>query len=346
MKMHILHNLREEPWGGGNQFLKALRNAWLRQGVYAQNQQEADTILINSYPFGAEYIFNELWRLKHMHPKKIIVYRLNGPISHIRQKDKEVDWVIREWNRLVADGIVFQSTWCAEKNKEDFDISSTYQTVIHNAPDPAIFFPQKRMRNGRSRVKLIATSWSANPRKGFDLYKHLDDQLDFTKYEMIFVGNSPVVFKHIKMIQPVASHELAQLLRGSDIFVTASKSDPCSNSLIEALACGLPAVVLHDGGHPELLGEGGKVFEGTQDILQKIDIVANNLFQYQKRLPVFDIHNVAQQYLEFAQRIFGDAQERRYQPKNPRNFGLSKVKSMIALWKLKNVWSKLTGFFN
>ena len=51
------------------------------------------------------------------------------------------------------------------------------------------------------------------------------------------------------------------LLRAHDVYLAASRDDPCSNALLEALACGLPAAFLRSGGHPELVGEGGIGFD-------------------------------------------------------------------------------------
>lgn len=345
MKMHILHNLREEPWGGGNQFLKALRGEWMRQGAYADTPEETDAILINSYPFGAEYLFDQLWCAKRRYPKKIVVYRLDGPISLIRQKDQDIDRMIHTWNEAITDGIVFQSQWCEEQNRQKFGTSSRYQTVIHNAPDPTIFHlptsPPSHLST--SPTKLIATSWSNNPRKGFDIYQFLDEHLDFNTYTMTFVGNSPVKFKHIKMIAPLPSRELAEVLRGHNIFVTASQTDPCSNSLIEALACGLPAIALNDGGHPELVQNGGELFNGVEDVLKKIDQVADHIIDYKHRLPTFDLTHVAGEYLTFAKQIWNKKEVGHYSPKPARIGDLLTIKRMIATWKVKRLWNKLTG---
>ena len=343
MKISILHNLRDEPWGGGNQFLKALRDTWIRQGVFEPSPEKADVILINSYPFGAESLFHELWQLKKKHPEKIVLYRLNGPISLIRQKDREVDVMIREWSQLIADGIIFQSSWCEKKNGELFGTTSTYQTVIHNAPDSKIFNKNERRTPVSSKTNLIATSWSANPRKGFDVYTYLDEHLDFSKYEMTFVGNSPVSFKNIKMIKPVSSQELAQHLREHDLFITASRTDPCSNSLIEALCCGLAAVALNDGGHPELVGQGGELFEGTQDVIEKINLVADHLSLYQERLPVFDLTDSAKRYVAFAEQLLSERDADRYIPKQARGLGLIRIKWMVLCWRMKNLWNRLIG---
>lgn len=345
MKIHILYNFHKGPLGGGNQFLKALRDEWERQGIYSQTLKEADVVILNSYPFRAEWIFNQLYLLKKKYPTKIIVYRLNGPISHIRQQDKEVDQIIAQANRIFADGIIFQSQWCAQENKTCFNIFSPYQTVIYNAPDPKIFYKKNPSTLNPNHVKLIATSWSANPRKGFDVYAYLDTHLDFSKFEMTFVGNSPIPFTNIKKIEPVSSEELAPILREHDIFITASKSDPCSNSLIEALSCGLPATALNDGGHPELVQKGGNLFEGTHDVLERIDQVVKNYQHYQNQIPFFDLTDTANQYRLFCKNILEDAKQKRYTPKQCHRMGYIQLRILILKWKINNVakkiWKKL-----
>ena len=66
---------------------------------------------------------------------------------------------------------------------------------------------------------------------------------------MIFVGNSPIEFKNIEIIPPVKSKKLSKLLSKNDYFFTASRDDPCSNSLLEALSCGLIPIYIDSGGH-------------------------------------------------------------------------------------------------
>ena len=107
---------------------------------------------------------------------------------------------------------------------------------------------------------MIATSWSDNERKGADTLAWLDAHLDFDRYELTFVGRAPVSFERIDVVGPVGSHEVARLLGEHDVYLAPSRDDPCSNALLEALACGLPAAYLESGGHPELVGEGGLPF--------------------------------------------------------------------------------------
>ena len=334
LKVHILFKFIEGPWGGGNQFLKALREYFRKVGVYSESLGDADIILFNSH-----HCFNELFIVKQKYPNKILIHRVDGPISYIRGRDRTIDKAISKFNRLFADGTIFQSNWCMKQNKERFNINSKYETVIYNAPDSEIFNRNGKTKFNPQKVKLIASSWSSNWRKGFEVYQFLDGNLDFSKYELTFIGNSPIAFKNIKHVKPVPSVKLAPILKEHDIFITASQNDPCSNILIEALSCGLPAVVLNDGGHPELVKEGGELFNSTTDLIAKIEKVAQNHSYFQSRIPGFSINQVAQDYYDFALAIYLDIEKGIYRPRMVNiktRITFYNLKFMIFLWKESN----------
>ena len=335
MRLNIYYNFRKGPWGGGNQFLMALKKQFVNFEAYEENSKKADVILFNSH-----HKLEDCLRIKRNYQGKTIIYRIDGPIFLYRGRNRDLDRIILLFNKLFVDGIIFQSNWCKKQNKKYFGISSKYETIIHNAVDNEIFNKNgKKEFSPQGRIKLIATSWSSNWRKGFEIYKFLDENLDFSKYSMTFVGNSPIGFKNIVWINPVPSERVAKILKKHDIFIAASRNDPCSNSLIEALSCGLPAVVLNDGGHPELLKEGGELFNGKADVIEKIEKVVKDYHYYQSKIPEFSIEKVAHDYYEFAQEIYDDVQKRRYQPKEVnfgRKIGFYKMKFMILERKVRN----------
>ena len=98
----------------------------------------------------------------------------------------------------------------------------------------------------------------------------MDNNLNFNKYSVTFVGNTFVKFKNIKTIPVQTSRKLGNIFNKHSIYLTASKNDPCSNSLLEALACKLPSIVLNSGGHPEILKKRGYVFNSEIEMLNKI----------------------------------------------------------------------------
>ncbi|MDP1833394.1 MAG: glycosyltransferase [Candidatus Moranbacteria bacterium] len=294
-KIHILLKFKDGPWGGGNQFLKALKGELARMGAYENDPLKADVILFNSH-----HNIKELLKLKFRYPQKKFIHRIDGPIFLIRNKDLIIDKLIFKLSESIADFSIFQSNWSFKKCKE-LGFKNESNSIIHNAPDCSIFNNVgKTLFKNSGKIRIIATSWSGNPNKGFDAYKYLDENLDFKKYEFVFVGNSPINFKNAIHIKPLPSNDLAEELKKSDIYITASKNDPCSNSLIEALSCGLPAIVLNDGGHPELIKAGGETFTSPKDILPKIEIVSDNYETYKNNIPAYKIQNIAKEYMQVA----------------------------------------------
>lgn len=329
-KVHVLYELKEGPWGGGNQFLKALKNAFVSMGIYADNLDEADCILFNSH-----HKFDAVLKMKKKYPNKIFVHRIDGPVFLIRNKDLWIDRDIFYFNHIVADISVFQSLWSLDHSKKLGYKSNLFEKVIYNASDPNIFNTQGSKQQIKDKVRLIATSWSANVRKGFEIYKYLDENLDFGKYAFTFVGNSPVEFKNIRHIDPVNSCDLAVLLKQHNIFITASIKDPCSNSLIEALNCGLPAVVMDDGGHPELVGKGGETFNSTEDVINKIETVVANYDLYKKGIITRNILDAAQKYYDIIAEVHKKVSSGSYIPRRLSSYDrLSwKIVSMLNKWR-------------
>jgi glycosyltransferase involved in cell wall biosynthesis len=339
MKIHILYKFREGPWGGGNQFLKALRDYLKKHDLYEEDFDKADAVLFSGFPFQTEYYFKKLFRFKRKNPSKLVIYRRDGPISLIRGKDEVLDKILTLFSSIVADGIIFQTEWSRGKNQKLFGMKSQNEAVIFNAPDNTIF-NRKGKAPRKEKIKLIATSWSSHWRKGFKVYQYLDEHLDFSKYEMTFVGNSPVEFKNIIHKEPVDSKKLASIIKEHDLFITASKTDPCSNSLIEALSCGLPAVVYNDGGHPELVGKGGEVFNDNEEALKKIELVAKNYKDYQANLSAFKFERAGKEYVDFIKGIFDSAEKNEYNTKQmtlDRKIKFAYMKARVLAWKLKGI---------
>ena len=328
VKIYIHTEFKDSPWGGGNQFLKALRNEFKKKECSADQPEDADVILFNSHQ-----LLSDIINLKRKFPEKIFMHRVDGPMSYRGKSGKITDKIIFSVNRLLADGTIFQSNWSREESYRQGMLENNFETVMHNAPDPTIFFPKdQQMKIGgmvKGKINLIATSWSDNPEKGFDVYHYLDKNLDFDRYEMTFVGRYDSPFENIKMTEPVPSKKVAEYLRQHDIFIFASKLEACSNSLLETLHCGLPAVVRNTSSNPEILSKGGNVFEGTEDILEKIDIVAENIDGYRKKTKVVSIEEIGKMYYQFCERICNDAYRGKYKIKRLNYLNYVKLKMSL-----------------
>lgn len=291
----IFHEFHKPPYGGGNQFLIALEKELKKRGQsVGRNKVGNNTkiVLFNSFNFD----FDKLKGTKKRYPNLKMIHRVDGPISTYRGESIEIDKKIYELNHDLADKTIFQSNYSLNKHHElglDFKNAS----VITNAVDQKIFNANDRKKFG-GKIKLIATSWSNNPQKGGPTLAWLDEHLDTSKYELTFVGRTKNVFKNTKVIDAVPSEELAQILKQNDIYIAPSENDPCSNALLEALACGLPSAYRLSGGHPELVGGAGEPFTHNESLILAIDKIASNHAFYEAQIKPRTIAQATDQYLK------------------------------------------------
>ncbi len=300
IKVCLWHSFFKPPYGGGNQFMMGLRKSLLAKGVEVVENildESVDAYVLNSIHFDVERFleFSKRGRLNVLH-------RIDGPISLIRGYDLEKDELCYELNAKFASATVLQSAW-VYKRITDLTYSPVSPTIIHNGVDTDIFHARGKRPLGEGKVRLISTSWSNNERKGGPVYKWIEQNLDWNKYEYTFVGNASEEFEHIRHIPPVPSEELADLLREHDIYITASRNDPCSNALIEALACGLPALYYDDGGHPELVSYGGLPFSVQEEIPGRLESLVSHYGSFQRLITVAGMDAVAEKYLHIIRKI-------------------------------------------
>jgi len=290
----IFHRFYRPPYGGGNQFLLALRGEFERQGLRVENNTISNTTracLFNSFNFD----FDRLRRLRRQGCR--MIHRVDGPIGSYRGRDDGTDRQIQKINQELADFTVFQSQYSLDAHHV-LGLKFNRPVAIMNAVDPGIFHPDDRRQELRGRkIRLISTSWSSNPNKGAATYQWLDQNLDWNQFDYTFVGQSEAVFRHIRAISSVASQELADLLRQHDIYIAASLHDPCSNALLEALACGLPAIYAQSGGHQEIAGEAGFGFSTPESIPALLDRLVCEYEDRLCRISIPTLASVADRYL-------------------------------------------------
>ena len=291
----VFHEFAPPPSGGGNQFLAGLVGELRRRGLDVEvNRISGGTpvCLFNSFNFDDR----RLGRFARAGSR--MVHRVDGPIGVYRGFDDGTDRHIADLNRVYADATVFQSRYSLDKHRE-LGLELREPVVIPNAPDPAVFNAEGRVSLGAGEpVRLITTSWSDNPRKGADVIADLERRLDPARFSLTFVGRSSVPFERARMIPPVPSDEVARLLREHHVFLFASLNEACSNSLLEALACGLPALYVDSGSNREVVGDGGLAFEGAEDAAARLDELVERWEELQAAIRVPSLAETADRYLE------------------------------------------------
>tara|TARA_Y100001935_G_C17307448_1_gene513288 strand:- start:3011 stop:3979 length:969 start_codon:yes stop_codon:yes gene_type:complete len=299
MKIHIIMDFQSGPWGGGNQFLKALRENLKKKNIYTDDPEKSDIAIFNSH-----HALKRAVKYKIKFPEKYLIHRVDGPMSYRGKPGEKLDSKIFNINSKISDGTIFQSEWSKKENiKQGMNIDSP-DIVIHNAPDPNIFFPSKQnLTKINKKIKLISTSWSNSQNKGFDIYHYIDNNLDFDKYEMTFIGRVDKPFKNILTLDPIPSGMLSKKLRDHDIFIFASKTEACSNSLLEGIHSGLPCVVRNTSSNPEVLKNNGEVFNNEIEALKKIQIISNKLSYYKRNIKIESLDSITDKLINFCQII-------------------------------------------
>lgn len=301
LTISLWHKFMKPPYGGGNQFMLGLRKALQAKNITVVENQLHPSV--NVYLLNAIHFDVEAFVRFSQHHKLNIVHRIDGPIQLIRGYDQEKDELTYALNQRFASATVIQSFWTYQRIIE-LGYHPVNPIVIHNGVDTDIFHPIGRISFNKNRkIRLISSSWSDNPRKGGPIYKWIEEHLDWERFEYTFVGRASEKFERIHQIPPVPSEELADILRHHDIYITASRSDPCSNALIEALACGLPALYFNDGGHPELVGFGGLPFNNEAEIMPQLDILIENYELFQNLIVISSMDEVAKKYLDLFKQI-------------------------------------------
>ncbi len=320
MKICIWFKITNNPWGGGNQFLRALASELTAMGHEVSHSPgpDAELILLNAHNAGPGITLHPnqvaqlrqtgrasrlggfipprwwLWRRRR---GPVLVHRLDGVAELIRGHRTEADVIQPAVNHL-TDFTVFQSAYSRESFAA-YQVRPPRSCIIYNGVDPAIFFPVHQKHACGRRLCLVASSWSANPRKGFATLAAISAMPDV---ELRFVGNwcPTVAPENVVLLGSQPSPEVAEIFRQSDAMVHAAENEPCSNAILEALACGLPVLYLDSGGNRELAGEYGVPLSGEpqQDIAQLRSKYGALREKARADRPRFLIHHAAQKYVE------------------------------------------------
>lgn len=86
------------------------------------------------------------------------------------------------------------------------------------------------------------------------------------KLRLVIAGDGPLKAQAIKLLEenrltdlgwlPGERSDVAEIMRRLDIFILPSQAEGISNTILEAMATGLPVIATHVGGNPELVVDG------------------------------------------------------------------------------------------
>lgn len=297
-RLALFHDFAPPPAGGAHQSLRAVLGEMRRRGVGVEigaASPGAHAILFNSFNFDAGRLE---WFATRVSGSCRLVHRVGAVTTLYRGYDDGTDAHVAELNRRFAHATLAISQATIDMYRS-IGVELVEPRVVHNGTDPEIFNPHGRLAFDRGRkTRLVAVSWSDNPRKGGPFYRWLEQNLDWTRYELTYVGNTQEEFERATVLAPLPSRDLADLLRTQDVFVTATENDAYSNALVEALCCGLPALYLRSGGSAEAVKDAGFGFTEWEEAMPLLDRLRDEYEERQARIDLPTLAQVTDGYLD------------------------------------------------
>jgi len=145
--------------------------------------------------------------------------------------------------------------------------------LIYNGIDITEFHPSKTKLHTPLRILAVGR---LIPRKGFDILLQASKDLDI---EVTIIGDGPEKnnLQAISKDNKIQAHftgaiehdKIITYYQESDIFVLPSANEGMSNTVLEAMACGLPIITTNTGGTQELVKENGWIIKRNVKELRK-----------------------------------------------------------------------------
>lgn len=216
----------------------------------------------------------EIYSYKLANPSTKIIHRINE--CDARKNTNDIDRLLLSANSI-ADKTVFISEWLQSYfHSKGFNRQSV---VIYNGCNSSHFYPRQNL-DASFPVKIVTHHWSDNWMKGFDAYKRIDElcKSNPNKYQFTYIGRYCKEYVPIatKIVQPLYGKELGEELRQHDVYITASRWEPCGMHHIEGAASGLPVLYHKDGGGiVEGCRKHGMEFD-NDNLIEKLDLVVKD----------------------------------------------------------------------
>lgn len=231
---------------------------------------------------------HDLWWLtgRCAHPLVYQCARYQDGCGHCpASKDVCPSWFFDRSNKMWADkrqwllglehlAVVGVSQWATDMARQSF-LPEDKIHQIYNGIDTNVFFPREasalKMRygiEGKQVLLGVSSTWTEN--KGLKDLLHLALVLP-EEYQLVLVGSlskSVTLPNNILHIEHTHSEEeLAQWYSAADVFINPSLFETFGKTIVEAMACGTPAVVYNTTASPELIGDGcGRVVPREQKV--------------------------------------------------------------------------------
>ncbi|MBO6782666.1 MAG: glycosyltransferase family 4 protein [Alphaproteobacteria bacterium] len=185
----------------------------------------------------------------------------------------------------LADHVFWQSAFCRDCADEFLGARDGPGEVLFNAVDVTVFSPAPEPATGSRPFRFLLTGkieghlayrledtiagLAAARSGGLDGELVVGGVLDeAARAAAADAADRHGVRDRVRLAGPYTQADAPALYRSADAYVMTKHADPCPNTVIEAMACGLPVAYVASGGVPELVGPdagSGVVPDGGDD---------------------------------------------------------------------------------
>jgi glycosyltransferase involved in cell wall biosynthesis len=333
IRIHIGYRTTDAPWGGANNFMRALRRELADSGRYSLTESmdlDCDILFMSQLSTGpgSRVAFDRIRRLREgratlsqllrghrpAKARRLVVRAVNLNRHAFRMGPRNLVFgtrLDREAVKLVnfADFVIFQSAY-----QRSFFLEQGYvgeqNAVIHNGADAAFWADRVSNRSGRTVLRIVSATASARPSKRHDLIARLSELADV---EVWHFGNWPqgVDPRRVQRHGMMPREQMAEAYAQCDLFFHPAVRDPCPNAIFEAVCSGLP--VLFNGG----TGSSGEIVQGNGLPIDEANL-AETVARARALLPelkdavmrnrdYYTVRRAARQYCEVFDTVAADA---------------------------------------
>ena len=277
-----------------------------------------------------------VWRAKRRGVR--IVQRLNGMNWVHRKlhtgarhfiKAEIANRILSTTRRFLADRIIYQSHFTQDWWQQAYGPVSAPGRVIYNGVDLQAYSPigEGQPPSDRIRILMVEAHLGGGMEPGLENAVRLLQQVNRSSaqtWELVVAGDVPPEIQArwttrvgdlLKFVGVVARDQVPVIARSAHMLFSADLNAACPNSVVEALACGLPVIAFATGALPEMVTEdSGRVIaygsnywnleppqieplaEAAAEIAAAQDDFRRNARARAEN--AFDIHQIVNAYLE------------------------------------------------
>jgi glycosyltransferase involved in cell wall biosynthesis len=198
---------------------------------------------------------------------------LSSTLGNRNLHDRRTRRLVR-WTDKIVDTVVVNCEAMRRHMIEDERMASEQIELCYNGVDTTEFYPPgaRKPASIADATFVIGAVCALRPEKALDLLQEAFARVRHLKpgMKLLIVGSGAELPKleangrrlgiQKDCVFVPATHSVPEFMRSFDIYVSCSRSEAFSNTILEAMACGCAVVGSRVGGTPELIGEDQRGF--------------------------------------------------------------------------------------